>query len=45
MLPTLGLSNYHAGVLPGTVLGRPGFGVVSTANPGRSVQLGLRLTF
>jgi hypothetical protein len=37
--------NHPNFLLPGTVLGRPGFGVVSTANPGRSIQLGLRLTF
>jgi carboxypeptidase family protein len=31
--------------LPGTTLGGPGFGVVSSARSGRSIQLGLRLVF
>jgi hypothetical protein len=31
--------------LPGTNLGGPGFGVVSSARNGRSIQLGLRLVF
>jgi hypothetical protein len=31
--------------LPGRSLGGPGFGVVSSADDARSVQLGLRLTF
>lgn len=30
---------------PGTSLGGPGFGVISVARPGRSIQLGLKLTF
>jgi hypothetical protein len=31
--------------LPGATLGGPGFGVVSSARSGRSIQLGLRLVF
>jgi hypothetical protein len=30
---------------PGRVFEGPGFGVVSSARPGRQVQLGLRLTY
>ncbi len=31
--------------LPGSTLGAPGFGVITSARPGRAVQLGLRITF
>jgi hypothetical protein len=31
--------------LPGHVLGAADFGAVSSARPGRTIQLGLRLTF
>jgi len=31
--------------LPGATLGAPGFGVISSANAGRAVQLGLRIAF
>ncbi|HYO82459.1 MAG TPA: hypothetical protein VES20_13735, partial [Bryobacteraceae bacterium] len=31
--------------LPGRVLGGPGFGIISSASPGRRVQLGLRLVW
>jgi hypothetical protein len=31
--------------LPGTTLGEPGFGAVSSARSGRNIQVGLRLVF
>lgn len=41
----LNLPNHANFGLPGRVYGAPGFGVVSGAGPGRSIQLGLRLAF
>ncbi len=37
--------NHPAFGVPGHVLGGPGFGVVSSAGPGRTIQLGLRVAF
>ncbi len=31
--------------IPGRVLGSPGFGIVSSAGPGRTIQLGIRFAF
>jgi hypothetical protein len=41
----LNLPNHANFGIPGRVLGAPGFGVVSSAGPARSIQLGLRLSF
>jgi hypothetical protein len=41
----LNLPNHANFGLPGHSLGGPGFGVVSSAGPPRSIQLGLRMTF
>ena len=41
----LNLPNHANFGLPGHTLGAPGFGVVSSAGPPRSIQLGLRLSY
>jgi hypothetical protein len=39
------IANHANFGLPGRVLGAPGFGVVSSAGPGRRVQVGARIVF
>jgi hypothetical protein len=39
------LSNHPNFGVPGRILGAPGFGVVNTAGPARSIQLGLRIAY
>lgn len=39
------LTNHPNFGLPGRVFGAPGFGVVSSAGPARSIQLGLRIAY
>jgi hypothetical protein len=39
------IANHPNFRLPGRVLGAPGFGIISAANPGRRLQLGLRLVW
>lgn len=41
----LNLPNHANFGIPGRVFGAPGFGVVNSAAPPRSIQLGLRMTF
>jgi hypothetical protein len=39
------IANHANFGVPGRVLGAPGFGVVSSAGPGRRVQIGARIVF
>jgi hypothetical protein len=42
---TFNFTNTPTFGIPGRVLGGPGFGLVSSASPGRRVQLGLRIVW
>ena len=44
-LETFNAFNHPNFDLPGRALGGPGFGVISNADPGRIIQLGVRAAF